>query len=183
MWRELKGLELNRCVASWTPLISEANQRKGLWFAREHNDWTLECCYPVAEWWADQGQKRGGWGDTPSCLAHIVQACGGSVTTFGGFSWSGLGSAMICVQKTRSAHDNITIHQGQICPLTVILWLLWLRATSEWHICIINWLKTTALLLLVVLAQMCLRWPIRRRCVIGRRGPKETVTKETEGGN
>ena len=41
IWRELRGLGLNSCVALRKPHISEANQKKGLQFAKEHKDWTL----------------------------------------------------------------------------------------------------------------------------------------------
>ena len=39
--RELKGLGLNSCVALRKPLISEANWKKRLQFAREHGSATL----------------------------------------------------------------------------------------------------------------------------------------------
>jgi len=42
MRKELKGLGLNSFVALRKPLISEANGKKRLKFAREHKDWTLE---------------------------------------------------------------------------------------------------------------------------------------------
>ena len=45
----------------------------------------------------------------PSCLMPNVQACEGSVIIWGGFSWSGLGSAM----KMRSA-DCLDILKDQV---------------------------------------------------------------------
>ena len=46
-----------------------------------------------------------------------------------------------------------------------------------------NWISTAALLLLAVLAQSCLRWPIRADCVIRGGGTlKRQQLKQTEGG-
>ena len=41
MWKRLKGLGLNNCVALRKPLISES-EKKRLQFVREDKDWTLE---------------------------------------------------------------------------------------------------------------------------------------------
>ncbi|KAF7645433.1 hypothetical protein LDENG_00204610 [Lucifuga dentata] len=51
----------------------------------------------------------------PSCLVPTVQACGGSVMIWGCFSWSDLGSAMICAQNMSSA-DYLNILNDQVCP-------------------------------------------------------------------
>ncbi len=72
MWRDLKGLGLNRCVALRKPLISEANRKKRLGHKRldsgameeGHVVWWVQI-YPVPEWWVHQGKKRGGWSDAP----------------------------------------------------------------------------------------------------------------------
>ena len=45
---------LNSCVALRKPLISEANQKKRLQFAREHKDWTLEQWKKVM--WSDESR-------------------------------------------------------------------------------------------------------------------------------
>lgn len=63
MWRELKELWQNNCVASLKPLISEASQK------REHQDWPLEQWNNVM--WSEVMH--------PSCLVPTRQACGGSV--------------------------------------------------------------------------------------------------------
>jgi len=84
--RELKGLGLNSCVALRKPLISEANRKKRLQFAREHKDWTLEQWKKVM-WWHPHEVLH------PSCLVPTVQACGGSAMIWGRCSWSGRGSA------------------------------------------------------------------------------------------
>lgn len=47
-----------------------------------------------------------------SCL---VPTCGGSVMVWGYFSWSGLGSIMLCAQKMRSA-NYINIQNDQVFP-------------------------------------------------------------------
>ena len=39
----------------------------------------------------------------PSCLMPNIQACEGSVIIWGGFGWSGIGSAVLCCKKMRSA--------------------------------------------------------------------------------
>ncbi|KAK3544716.1 hypothetical protein QTP86_026116, partial [Hemibagrus guttatus] len=49
-YQELKGLGLNSCVA----LISEANRKKRLQFARDHKDWTLEQWKKVM--WSDESR-------------------------------------------------------------------------------------------------------------------------------
>ena len=45
---------LNSCVALRKPLISDANQKKRLQFAREHKDWTLEQWKKVM--WSDESR-------------------------------------------------------------------------------------------------------------------------------
>ncbi|KAF7652311.1 hypothetical protein LDENG_00098550 [Lucifuga dentata] len=110
MRRELQGLGLNSCVALRKPLICQANQKKRLQFAREHKDWTLELWKKVM--WSDESRFTLFQSDGhirvrreadevmhPSCLVPTIQACGGSVMIWGCFSWSGLGSATICVPK------------------------------------------------------------------------------------
>ncbi|KAF7641747.1 hypothetical protein LDENG_00273020 [Lucifuga dentata] len=52
--RELKGLGINSCVALRKPLISEANQKKRLQFAREQKDWTLEQWKKIM--WSDESR-------------------------------------------------------------------------------------------------------------------------------
>ena len=56
MWRELKGLGLNSYVALRKPLISEAQRKKRLQFAREHKDWTLEQWKKVM--WCGESRRR-----------------------------------------------------------------------------------------------------------------------------
>ena len=51
----------------------------------------------------------------PSCLVPTVQACGGSVLIWGCFSCSDRDSAMLCVQKMRSAH-YLNILNDQVIP-------------------------------------------------------------------
>ena len=98
MRRELKGLGLNSCVRK--PLISEANRKKRLQFAREHKDWTLEQWTKVM--WSDESRftlfQRDGRirvrreADEvmpPSCLVPTAQTCGGSAMIWGCCSWSG----------------------------------------------------------------------------------------------
>ncbi len=116
MWREL-----NSCVALRKPLISEANRKKRLQFAREHKDWTLEQWKKVM--WSDESRFTLFQSDGrirvrreanevmhPSCL---VQACGGSAMIWGCCSWSGLGSATLCAQRIRSA-DYLNILNDQV---------------------------------------------------------------------
>ncbi len=104
MQRELKGLGLNSCVALRKPLISEANRKKRLQFAREHKDWTLEQWKKVM--WSDESKftlfqsygrirvrREADKVMHPSCLVPTIQACGGSAMIWGCCSRSGLGSA------------------------------------------------------------------------------------------
>ena len=90
MRRELTALGPNSCVALRKPLISEANWKKKLQFAREHKDWTLEQWKKVM--WSDESRFTQFQSDGrirvrresdevmhPSCLVPTVQTCGGSV--------------------------------------------------------------------------------------------------------
>ncbi len=54
MWRELKGLGLNSCVALRKTFISEANMKKRLQFIREHKYWALEQWKKVM--WSDESR-------------------------------------------------------------------------------------------------------------------------------
>lgn len=124
--RELKGLGLNSCVALRKPLISEANWKKRLQFARELKDWTLEQWKKVM--WSDESRFTRFQSDgrirvrreademmLSSCLVPTVQACGGSAMIWGCCSWSGLGSVTLCAQRMRSA-DYLNILNDQIIP-------------------------------------------------------------------
>ena len=117
---------LNSCVALRKPLISEANRKKGLQFAREHKDWTLEQWKTVI--WSVESRFTLFESDGhirvkreadevmhSSCLVPTVQACGGSATIWGCCSWSGLGSATLCVQRMRPA-DYPNILNDQVIP-------------------------------------------------------------------
>ena len=125
MWRELKGLGLNSCVALRKPLISEDNQKKGfsllgsikigLWSDGQRSCGLMSPDWPCPEWWEHQGKKRGDEVMLPSCLAPTVRACGGSVMIWGRFSRSGRGSATLCAQKMRSA-DSLNILNEQVFP-------------------------------------------------------------------
>ena len=126
IWRPLKALGQNRRVALRKPLISETNQRKKLQFAWEHKEWTLQQWKKVM--WSDESrftlfQSDGGIrvrreADEvihPSWILSTVQACGGSAMIWGCCSWSGLGSATLCVQRMRSA-DYLNILNDQVNP-------------------------------------------------------------------
>ncbi|KAF7646280.1 hypothetical protein LDENG_00190250 [Lucifuga dentata] len=125
MRRELKGLGLNSCVALRKPLISQANQKKRLQFAWEQKDWTLEQWKKVM--WSDESRFTLFQSDGrirvrrevdevmhPSCLVPTYKPVGADMI-WGCFSWSGLGSAMICAQNMRSA-DYLNIPNDQVCP-------------------------------------------------------------------
>ena len=115
MQRELKGLGLNSCVALRKPLISEANQQKRLQFAREHKDWTGAMeeghvvwwvqIYPVPEWWAHQGKKRGGWSDAPIMSSAYRTSLWGQCYDLGS------------LQLVRSRFSNV------MCPKNEVSWL------------------------------------------------------------
>ena len=81
-----------------------------LWFAREHNDWTLEQWKKVM--WSDESRFALFQSDGrirvrreadevmhPSRLVPIVQTCGGGAMIWGCWSWSGRASATLCAKE------------------------------------------------------------------------------------
>ena len=96
LWRELKGLGLNSCLALRKPLICEANR----W-----ENWTLEQWKKVmwSEYWFTLLQTNG-------CIrvrrVPTVQACGCNDMIYG------LGSATFCTPKIKSA-DYLSILNDQ----------------------------------------------------------------------
>ena len=78
---------LNSCVALRKPLITKANQKKRLWFAREHKDWTVEDWKKVM--WSDESRltlfqsdgsirvrREAGEVMHPSCLCRLYKPVG-----------------------------------------------------------------------------------------------------------
>ncbi len=84
MWRELKGLGLNSCVAWRKTLISEANRKNsfslsesiniGLW-SNGRRSCGLSPDLPRSRVMVLQGKKRGGWSDAyimHSDVSHVI---------------------------------------------------------------------------------------------------------------
>ena len=116
MRRKLKGLGLNSCVALRKPIISEANWKQRLKFAREHIDWTLEQWKKVM--WSDESRftlfqsdgrirVRGDADEVmpSSCLVPTVQTCGGQCYDLG------------LLQLVRSRFSNV------MSPKNLVSWL------------------------------------------------------------
>jgi transposase len=126
MRRELKEMGLRSCAATRKPLVSKANLKKRLQFAKDHKDWTVEQWKRVM--WSDESRFTLFQNDgrvrvrrephealDPSCIAPTVQASGGSVMIWGCFTWSGLGSVTLCSNKMKS-HEYLDILGDQVHP-------------------------------------------------------------------
>ena len=93
MWRELKGLGLNSCVALRKPLSSEANRKKkkkkgfslpgsikiGLWSNGRRSCGLMSPDLPCSRVMLHQGKKRGRWSDAPimpsACCTSLWGQC------------------------------------------------------------------------------------------------------------
>ena len=111
--RELKKMHLSKCKSTRKPLVSAANRKKRMLFAKEHKNWTVEDWKLVM--WSDESrftlfQNDGRvrvWRQPhkaldPSCVTPTVQASGGSMMIWGCFCWNGHGSAPLCSNKMNS---------------------------------------------------------------------------------
>ena len=111
--RELKKMNLGKRNPIRKPLVSAANRKKRLLFAREHQNWTVEDWKNVM--WSDESRFNLFQNDgrvkvwrqphealDSSCITPTVQASGGSVMIWGCFCWHGHGSATLCSNKMTS---------------------------------------------------------------------------------
>ena len=124
--KRLQKAGLRGCVAAKKPLLSAANVRRRLVFAREHKDWTVEDWKNVI--FSDESlfqlfcgakrlivRRRVGEKFKKDCIAPTVKHDGGSVMIWGSISGHGVGQLYRCIGSMNQG-QYIGVLQDSMLP-------------------------------------------------------------------